>query len=141
MALPAMSLAVVGADYENDDKKRTNRRFEILLCKPGDPVHLVPEPTNKADPSAVAVFSERGIQIGYVTAERCGRIGAIIREGRDLQAVFQVEAPYGCVVRVAFDGEVPIVDLSAKPIARRPEVAEHVDPDFGFEPDPIWPED
>lgn len=140
MPLPALSLAVVGADYENDGKKRSNRRFEILLCKPGDPVHLLPEPKNKADSNAVAVFSERGIQIGYVTAERCGRIGAIIREGRDVQAVFQVEAPYGCVIRVAFDGEVPVVDLNAKPIARRPEFSEGADPDFGFEPDPEWAE-
>lgn len=138
MPLPALSLAVVGADYENEDKARSNRRFEIALCKPGDMVHLVPEPENNADSNAVAVFSERSIQIGYVSAERCLRMGALIREGRELNAVFQQAAPYGCVIRVAFDGEVPVVDPDAKPIPRRPEMAEGADPDFEFEPDPEW---
>lgn len=138
--LAALSLAVVGADYENEDKARSNRRFEIALCKPGDRVELVLEPKNKADPNAVAVFSERGIQIGYITAERCIRIGAIMRDGRDFQAVFQQAAPYGCVIRVAFDGEAPVVDRDAKPIPRRPEPIEGVDPDFEFEPDPEWPD-
>lgn len=141
MTLPAMSLAVVGADFENEDKRRTNRRFEILLCKPGDPVELRPEPKNKADKLAVAVFSERGIHIGYLTAERCGRIGALIDEGREVQAVFQAGAPWGAWVRVAFDGEVPKVDPSAPPIARRPDMAEGADPDFAFEPDPEWPDE
>ncbi|WP_298290336.1 HIRAN domain-containing protein [Novosphingobium sp.] len=140
MPLPALSLAIVGADFPNDDKSGSNRRFEIALCKPGDVVHLVPEPTNNADPNAVAVFSERGIQIGYISAERCGRIGAIIRDGRDFSAVFQQAAPYGCVIRIAFDGQAPVVDLNAKPIPRRPELAEGADPDFGFEPDPEWPD-
>lgn len=141
MTLPAMSLAVVGADFENEDKRRTNRRFEILLCKPGDPVELRPEPKNKADKLAVAVFSERGIQIGYLTAERCGRIGALINEGRELQAVFQQAAPYGAVIRIAFDGEVPVVDLNAMPIEQRLHTAEGADPDFEFEPDPEWPDE
>jgi len=140
MPLPAFSLAVVGADFANEDKARSNRRFEIALCKPGDMVHLVPEPKNKADSNAVAVFSERGIQIGYVTAERCVRTGALIREGRELNSVFQQAAPYGCVIRVAFDGEAPVVDLNAIPIPRRPELAEGADLDFEFEPDPEWPD-
>ncbi|WP_145118935.1 HIRAN domain-containing protein [Sphingomonas panaciterrae] len=36
------------------------------MCEPGEPVHLVPKPTNEHDPAAVAVFSARGIQIGSV---------------------------------------------------------------------------
>ncbi|MCY1672136.1 HIRAN domain-containing protein [Novosphingobium sp. SL115] len=140
MTLPALSLAVVGADYDNEDKARSNRRFEIALCRPGDPIELVPDPKNKADSSAVAVLSERGIQIGYVTAERCGRIGALIRSGHELRAVFQQAAPYGCVIRVAFDGELPVVDLAAQPIRPRPELAEGADPDFDFEPDADWPD-
>lgn len=133
-----MSLAVVGVEYPNRDKAKSNRRFEIALCKPGDPVVLVPEPKNPADPNAVAVFSDRGTQLGYVTAERCGRIGALIREGREVEAVFQQAAPYGCVIRVAFDGALPIVDANTKPIIRQPETTEGADPDFGFEPDPTW---
>lgn len=136
--VPALSLAVVGVLHPNADK--SNRLHETLLCKPGDPVFLVPEPTNAVDPNAVAVFSEREIQIGYVTAERCGRIGALIRSGMEVQAVFQVSAPFGSWIRVAFDGEVPVVDPDAQPIKARELVRDGVDPDPEFEPDPEWPD-
>lgn len=69
--IPALSLAVVGAQYPNRDG--SDRRFEILLCTPGEPVELVPEPRNRHDENAVAVRSARGVQIGYLTAERCGK--------------------------------------------------------------------
>jgi hypothetical protein len=111
--LPAISLAVVGVLHANPDKTKSNRRFEIKLCKPGEAVELRPEPKNKADGNAVAVFSARGVQLGYLTAERAPWIGKLIREGRELQAVFQAEAQHGAWIRVAFDGEVPVV--SAEP--------------------------
>lgn len=136
MGLPAMSLAVVGVQYPNKDK--SNRQFEIAVCKPGEPVELRPEPKNIADENAVAVFSQRGVQIGYLTAERCGRIGAMIRQGREIQAVFQREAQHGAWIRVAFDGEVPIVDLNPAPFVRAPLRAEGADPETDFYPDPEW---
>jgi len=77
------------------------------MCHPGEPVELRLEPDNKADERAVAVYSARGIQIGYLTAERCGRIGQLIRSGRAVTAVFQEQAQFGAVIRVAFDGEDP----------------------------------
>lgn len=130
MPLPQISLAVVGADYPN--KRGPTRRFEIAICQPGEPVELVPEPKNPADPLAVAVYSSRGVQLGYLTAERCGRIGALIREGREVTAIFQDKAPYGAVIRVAFDGEAPIL-----PETREPEPPEEQD----FWPDPEWPDE
>lgn len=105
MPLPALSLAVVGADFPN--KRGPARRFEIALCRPGDPVEMRPEPKNPADPRAIAVYSDRGVQIGYLTAERCGRIGAMIAEGRPIAAVFQRATTYGAIIRAAFDGEAP----------------------------------
>lgn len=109
VCLPAISLAVVGVQHPNPDKSKSNRRFETALCVPGDPVELWLEPRNRFDERAVAVYSSRGVQIGYLTAERCGRIGAIIREGREYQAVFQRTATHGAWIRVAFDGVVPVV--------------------------------
>lgn len=128
--LPAVSLAVVGADFPNN--RGPARRFEIALCKPGDPVELVPEPNNPADPRAVAVHSERGVRLGYLSAERCGRIGALLRQGRELRAVFQQAAPYGAVIRVAFDGAHP-----GLPAVRSIEPG--ADPEFW--PDELWPDD
>jgi len=113
LILPSLSLAVVGADYPS--KRGPARRFEIMLCRPGDRVELVPEPDNPADPRAVAVFSKRGVQLGYLTAERCGRIGAMIAAGRELRAIFQKPTTYGCAIRVAFDGTDPVLPEEKPP--------------------------
>lgn len=130
MPLPQQSLAVVGADFPN--KRGPGRRFEIAMCSPGEHIELIPEPRNPADPRAVAVFSARGIQIGYLTAERCGRIGQLIRQGREVRAIFQQATPYGAVIRAAFDGEVPELP-EVQPI----EASETPD----FWPDPEWPDE
>jgi hypothetical protein len=78
------------------------------------------------------VFSERGVQLGYLTAERCGRIGALIRQGRGVRAVFQTATSYGAVIRVAFDGEAP---------ALPPEAASEPAKEQDFWPDPEWPDE
>jgi len=43
--------------------------MECMLCAPGDVVELRLEPTNPYDENAVAIFSERGTQLGYVSAD------------------------------------------------------------------------
>lgn len=131
MPIQALSLAVVGADYPN--KRGPGRRFEIELCKAGEPVQLVREPKNPADPRAVAVFSCRGVQIGYLTAERCGWIGSMIEEGRPISAVFQRRSTYGAIIRAAFDGEEPALPDEPTP--------NHAGDDSGFVPDFIPPDD
>ena len=128
--LSPLSLAVVGARFPNADG--SDRRLEILECALGDPVDLRPEPTNKKDPSAIAVYSERGVQMGYLSAERAPRIGQLIREAREPCAVFQGEADFGAWIRVAFDGEEP-----ALPAQRLPTGA---DPEPDFYPDEEWPD-
>jgi len=121
------SLAVVGADYPN--KRGPGRRFEIALCTPGEPIEPRPEPKNPADERAVAVYSCRGVQIGYLSAERCGRIGQLIRAGRVVTAVFQQPTRYGAVIRIALDGAVPVL-----PPARESQ------PEPEWWPDEEWPD-
>lgn len=128
-----MSLHVVGADHPNR-KGGGNRRFEILLCSPGEPVALMPEPRNPVDPNAVMVFSARDVQIGYLTAERAPWIGALLRGGRVIRAVFQSPTTAGAAIRVAFDGADPVLPPAVTPIAGS-------DPDTGFWPDPIPSDD
>jgi hypothetical protein len=134
-----MSLEVVGVQFANADKSKSNRRFEILLCKPGDAIELRPEPKNKADPHAIAVFSERGVQIGYLGAERAPRIRQIILEGREVHAVFQAAVERGAWIRVAFDGEAPTLPAPQLPRAKEIEQLSDSDPDFY--PDEVWPDD
>ena len=99
------SLAVVGINYLNADQ--SNRRFELAMCVPGEAVHLTPEPNNKHDPAAVAVFSARGNQIGYLSSERCLWIGAKIRAGEEHDAVFQDCGQHAATIRVRFGGGAP----------------------------------
>lgn len=125
-----LSLHVVGADHPN--RGGGNRRFEILLCVPGEVVTLVPEPRNPVDRNAVMVVSAREVQIGYLTADRAAWIAAMLRSGRAVAAIFQQATPMGAAIRVAFDGAVPVLP--------RPVVPQS-DPEPDFWPDEFPPDD
>ena len=132
-----LSLHVVGARFDNA-KGKGNRQFEIMASQPGEPVELRLEPKNKADPNAIAVYSSRGIQIGYLTAERAPLIGSYIRAGRDPIAIFQQATQFGAAIRVGFDGRVPTLPPEQRPLAS--DVHGESD-DSGFYPDFIPPDD
>jgi len=102
-----LSLAVVGLDFPNEGKPKGNRRFEMMACTPGEPVELHLEPKNKADPNAVAVYSVRGIQLGYLTAERAPWIGAKIRNGEPIDAIFQEPSATAAWIRIKIGGGAP----------------------------------
>lgn len=125
-ALRELSLAVVGLEYPNADG--SDRRFEAELCPPGERVDLVPEPKNPVDPRAVAVISARGVQIGYLTAARCGWIGGRIAAGEDFQALFQELRGSVAVIRVRFGGGAPALPTRDRPM-RDAEVEFYADPD------------
>ena len=136
-SIPEMSLAVVGAAHPNADG--SNRQFEILLCHPGEPVTLSSEPHNKHDPNAIAVFSSRDVQIGYISAERARQFGEHLRSDQ-ARAVFQRRAAFGAWVRIGFDGKEPHLTsaMLAEPVEQaRPQL----DEDPPFYPDEIWPDD
>lgn len=124
-----LSLAVVGLAYPNLDK--SSRRFEAELCAPGDRVELRLEPKNPKDPRAIAVYSERGIQLGYLTAERCGLVGSWLRAGEECAAVFQELRGSVASIRARFGGGEPALPT---PIDRAEfDHCEWVDP-----PAPDW---
>lgn len=135
MLLRALSLAVVGAHHPN--KRGPTRLFELALCVPGEAVHLVPEPKNKADPYAIAVYSAREVQIGYLTAERAPLIGKWIGEGREVQAIFHHRTAFGAAIRAAFDGEVP--SIAGLPTPEAKAKVPPAEPDFY--PDDEWPDE
>lgn len=125
----AQSLAIVGIDFPNT--KGPGRRFELEICQPGEPIELRPEPKNPFDEHAIAVYSCRGIQLGYLKSERAVFIGTLWRQGHSTTAIFQaLDATCGWL-RVAFDGDVPILP----PVPDREERD-----DSGFWPDPIYDE-
>jgi hypothetical protein len=111
-----ITLAVVGSDYPN--KRGPGRRFEIALCAPGERVELRPEPKNSADERAIAIYSMRGVQVGYLTAERAPLIGTMIRNGRSIDSIFQAASSFGAYIRCAFDGEPAVLPKSNSEIRR-----------------------
>jgi hypothetical protein len=109
------------------------------MLNPGDRVLLQFEPSNPNDPSAVAVYSFRGYQIGYLSAERCGWVGSKIRLGMDVRAIFQQCAGGGAIIRIRLDGKEPT--LPPPPPEQDEDSPMASDPDFGFWADFIPPDD
>lgn len=131
-----LSLAVVGVAHDN--KKGPPRQFEIAMCKPGEPVKLVHEPRNPADPNAVAVFSARDIQIGYLRAERAPMIGAAMRRGI-VTAIFQQPEAWGATIRANLDGNEPTLPSVRAKGEGAPSLGRHEEQDWW--PDEEWPDD
>jgi hypothetical protein len=77
------------------------------------------------------------VQIGYLTAERCGRVSQLLEQCREVQAIFQRASPSGAWIRAGFDGETP--QLLAT-IADDNETLDN-GADTGFYPDEIWSDD
>ena len=80
-----------------------------MPCAPGVAVELRFEPSNPYDENAVAIFGERGTQLGYVSAERAPLIGKRIKEGEAI-AVFQT----------MHESEVPTLPDPVPDVPRRP---------------------
>lgn len=122
-----LSIAIVGITYPNKAKGPT-RLFELKLCTQGEPVELRPEPKNDHDEHAIAVFSCRGVQLGYLPSERAVLIGQQLRRGVDVRVIFQAyDGGNVAWCRVAFD-EDPVIP----PTAKRSEAEED-----GFYPDEL----
>jgi hypothetical protein len=58
-----LTTSIVGITFPNENKSKSNMRMECMCCGS----------TNPFDANAVAASSERGVQLGRVSAER-GRL-------------------------------------------------------------------
>ncbi len=137
-----LTLAVVGIDFPNADG--SNRRSEAMMTLPGEPVELIPDLKNKHDSNAIAVFSPRGIQLGYLNAERAPYIGGRTSRGEDVVAIFQGINGGSAFIRVRFGGELPTLppspnEATAPRLPRPPRRSEPYDP-HAFYPDEEGPD-
>ncbi|WP_267397250.1 MULTISPECIES: HIRAN domain-containing protein [unclassified Sphingomonas] len=90
-----LTLAVVGIDFPNADGG--NRLSEALMTMPGEPIELLPEPKNKHDSNAIAVISPRGVQLGYINAERAPYINSRMSRGEDVEGDLPGTRWWGCL--------------------------------------------
>lgn len=127
-----LTLSIVGIDFPNPDKSGSSRRMEIMMCHPGDSVELRPEPRNTFDSNAIAVWSERGVQIGYLTAERAPFVGKRM-QSEEMVAVFQALQGNAAYVRVRFGGGRPTLPPIASSAEARP-----AEPFYPDEEGPEW---
>lgn len=133
-----LSVKIVGANHPNSDGG--NRRSEIAFCDPGELLELRPEPKNPHDEHAIAVFSARQFQIGYVASERAVLLGTLLRDGHSLSAMFQDIATWGAVARIGIDCTP---SLPPKPASKDDHDVDIDAPeaDAGFWPDYIPPDE
>lgn len=87
MGMCDFSLPAIGERHENEDG--SSRQEELAQCIPGEPVRLVREPENPHDRMAVAVFSCRGVKVGYLKRDRAVWIGSKIDRGYDVRAIVE----------------------------------------------------
>ena len=110
--------------------------MELLLCKPGEPVALRREPMNPHDANAVAVFSVRCVQMGYLSAERAPFIGRRMQQ-EPYDVLFQALTGSMAYVRIRFGSGSPTLPEPAG--SPPPPRHARYDPD-AFYPDPDGPE-
>lgn len=142
VAMQELTLAVVGIDFPNADG--SNRLSEALMTEPGERIELVPEPKNKHDSNAIAVISPRGIQLGYVNAERAPFVGGRMSRGEEVAAIFQGVDGGAAFIRVRFGGGAPALPspfskASVRPGPKPPRRSKPLDP-HAFYPDEEGPE-
>lgn len=106
------SLPACGERFDNEDG--TSRQEELRYCQPGEVVRLVREPENPHDARAVAVFSVRGVRVGYLKRDRAMWVGSKIDRGYDVRAIVErvkgsglTDSALGLVMRVNMEGEDP----------------------------------
>lgn len=137
MPIPqSITLSVVGSPYPNRDG--SNRKFEILLCERGELLRFEREPDNRFDEHAIAVFSRRNVQIGYINSERAPYVAALMRAGHVIKPVFQQAMPWGAAVRVGIDQDPVIPPQSS--LHEHPSMGGHQDEEFfsDFIPPDDW---
>ena len=107
------------------------------MCSPGEPVSLIAEPKNPADPQAIAVYSMRGVQIGYIRAERCQMIHTAMRRA-SVHAVFQQSDRWGATIRAHLDGTEAVLPdpIDSRAADWPPPGSEEAD----WWPDEDWPD-
>ena len=117
------SLPICGERFDNEDG--TSRQDELRRCSPGELITLMREPDNPHDHMAVAVYSCRGVQVGYLGRERACWIGSKMDRGylvagivHRVKGAHLAGSALGLVLRLNLDGEEPELPDEGDGLAR-----------------------
>lgn len=99
-----------GERFANADG--SSRQDELGRCLPGEAIRLEREPDNPCDPMAVALYSSRAVQVGYVGREHAEWLAPLIDAGRSIEASVSRVAPKGrpfsplaLTIKIRLEGE------------------------------------
>ncbi len=95
-------IPIIGALFGG--QRGRDRQAEIDLCRPGEELSLRLERTRVSGRRAIGVYSDRGVQIGYVLADGIAHPAAFASLAR---AAFKCPDTFGAVALFTFDGKVP----------------------------------
>ena len=114
---------VVGESHHN--RNGTSRQDILAKCNPGDPVRLLHEANNPADPNAVAVNTAYGM-VGYLKREDAAEVAPLLDAGLapdcciyELRGGIPDYPSYGVQISVPLGGEPHI-----EPVPLRPDQVE-----------------
>ena len=90
----------------------SSRQDELARCLPGEAIRLEREPRNPRDPMAVALYSSRAVQVGYLGREHAEWLAPLIDAGQSIKASVIRVAPKGrpfsplaLTIKVTLDSE------------------------------------
>ncbi|WP_300116438.1 hypothetical protein [Sphingobium sp.] len=110
----AFSLPVVGADGAT--ARNAERRAEIVRARPGDPLTLRREHGKRGGLPMVGVYSERGVQMGYIWPDRSQEVAGLVAVAR---AIYRSADAFGCVIHITVDGSTPTLPPPYRRAGRR----------------------
>lgn len=113
----AFSLPVVGADRVT--VRSAERRAEIDCARPGDPLTLRRERGVRGGRPVVGVYSERGVQLGYIWPDRVQEVAGLVAVAR---AIFRSADTFGCIIHITVDGSTPVLPAPLRQPERRAQV-------------------
>lgn len=118
------SLPACGEVHSNNDG--TCRQCELALCRPGDPLRLVREPKNIYDSNAIAVVTERGVRVGYLSRRYASVWASKLDRGAEPKVIVErikgatlPGAMLGLVMRLNTEGEEPELPCDPDHVVRQ----------------------
>ncbi|MEG3167910.1 hypothetical protein U1737_06840 [Sphingomonas sp. LB3N6] len=113
-----LTTSIVGIDFPKRGQVEEQQAHGVHALRPGGHRRATPRAENPFDENAIGIWSERNVQLGYVSAERVPLIGKETGED-EVTAVFQAMHGSGTYIRIWFGGGLPTLPDPVPDVPRR----------------------